>query len=88
MTILNGFKNRMLLSEDVQSFLLKDRLNTWSQWGFPAALFSSLYFTGVLKPYLAYKYPIKYLWAVPALITGLATVGWLHYSPFYVSLQK
>jgi len=31
-------------------------VNTWATWAFPIATFAGLYKTGVLKPYIAYKY--------------------------------
>lgn len=55
-TLLNAFKHRHLFSEEVSTFLFRDRVNTWATWGFPIATFAGLYKSGVLKPYIAYKY--------------------------------
>lgn len=59
LTLLNAYKQHVLFSEDIKTFLLKDRLNTWAYWGFPPACYALFHYTGVLSPYIANKFSLK-----------------------------
>ncbi|CAD8074145.1 unnamed protein product [Paramecium primaurelia] len=87
-TLLNAYKQRVLFSEDIKSLLLKDRLNTWSYWGFPAACYALFHYTGALQPYIATKYSLSTQRLIPAAISGILWLGWLHFNPFYNALQN
>ena len=37
--VYNAYYRRVLKSKEISNFLFKDRLNTWTLWGFPVATF-------------------------------------------------
>lgn len=56
--IYRCYQRRVLKSEEVASLLAKDRINTWSYWGFPLATFFGITKSGILNRY-AYTYQIQ-----------------------------
>lgn len=54
-TIYKAYEGRALKSEDIQSFLFKDRVNTWTMWGFPVVSYAAIYKTGLLGNIFKYR---------------------------------
>lgn len=88
MTLLNAYKNRVLLTDDVKEFLHKDRVNVWATWGFPLVAYGALYITTVTNRSVVYKYPRNYRIYFPAIATAFLWLGWVNYSPFQTTLDK
>ena len=82
LTILNAYKHRYLLADDIKSFLFKDRLNVWTTWAFPAVTFGAIYSFGLLNSRIAYRYPKSYQVAIPALASVALWFVWIQANPF------
>lgn len=81
-TILNAYKHRYLLPEDIKKFLWLDRLQVWSYWGFPAISYAALFYSGALDSVVAYRLPYRAKYYAPAIVTGALWLAWVNFSPF------
>ncbi|CAD8115260.1 unnamed protein product [Paramecium primaurelia] len=77
-SLLNAYNQRVIFSEDIKSFLFKDRLNTLTYLGFPVACYALFH---IVEPLSAQR-------LILAAISGVLWLDWLHFNPFYYALQN